>query len=153
MDSQPESHEDQNSKSKAPEEQSLPRSTLMDHAAKFLEDESIRDAPMEEKAAFLKMKGLTPKDIQELLGTPPEGPNGSITSKDEGMTGSAQSKVDTMHKNDTNIINSQLCSQQQRHLSIMKHLGKQLHPRRDILLYLRSLPIPNTSSTLRASLL
>ena len=88
--SQPESHADQNSKTEALNETSLPRSTLMNHAAKFLEDESIRDAPITEKVTFLKSKGLLPKDIEELLGM---SSTKTIGSKDGSMTVNVQLKV------------------------------------------------------------
>ncbi|KAL1956948.1 hypothetical protein VTO42DRAFT_6695 [Malbranchea cinnamomea] len=44
------------------------RQSLLDQASKFLEDESIRDAPTERKIAFLESKGLTNSEIQNLLG-------------------------------------------------------------------------------------
>lgn len=42
---------------------------LLEQAKRWLEDKSIRDAPSERKASFLKQKGLQGDDIQELLGT------------------------------------------------------------------------------------
>ncbi|CAG7916246.1 unnamed protein product [Penicillium olsonii] len=47
-----------------------PRQTLLDQASKFLEDESIRDAPEDRKIAFLESKGLNTEDIQQVLGVP-----------------------------------------------------------------------------------
>ena len=101
--SQPESHGDQNSKSEVSNEKSLPRSTLNGHAAKFLEDESIRDASTADKVAFLKTKGLLPEDIQELLGMLS---NGNIASKDGGITSTAQSKVCMIHRMTNKTISS-----------------------------------------------
>ncbi|CAG8931425.1 unnamed protein product [Penicillium salamii] len=45
-----------------------PRQVLLDQASKFLEDESIRDAPQDRKVAFLESKGLNSEDIQQVLG-------------------------------------------------------------------------------------
>ncbi|KIX04035.1 uncharacterized protein Z518_07588 [Rhinocladiella mackenziei CBS 650.93] len=42
---------------------------LLEQARKFLDDESIRDAPMEHKLAFLQKKGVRPDDIEQLLGS------------------------------------------------------------------------------------
>ncbi|KAL1984962.1 hypothetical protein VTN96DRAFT_8518 [Rasamsonia emersonii] len=44
------------------------RAALLDQAAKFLQDESIRDAPADRKIAFLESKGLQSDEIQKLLG-------------------------------------------------------------------------------------
>ena len=40
---------------------------LLDQASRFLEDPAIRDAPRENKAAFLESKGVKDKDIESLL--------------------------------------------------------------------------------------
>ncbi|KAJ6160047.1 peroxin Pex14/17-Penicillium chrysogenum [Penicillium chrysogenum] len=47
---------------------STSRQALLDQASKFLEDESIRDAPTERKVSFLESKGLSSDDIQQVLG-------------------------------------------------------------------------------------
>lgn len=52
----------------APATTSTPRQSLLEQAAKFLEDESIRDAPQDRKIAFLESKGLNSEDIQQVLG-------------------------------------------------------------------------------------
>ncbi|PLN82447.1 hypothetical protein BDW42DRAFT_193063 [Aspergillus taichungensis] len=44
------------------------RSTLLEQASKFLEDESIRDAPTDKKISFLESKGLKGPEIDSLLG-------------------------------------------------------------------------------------
>ncbi|KAK2810597.1 hypothetical protein FQN50_002854 [Emmonsiellopsis sp. PD_5] len=44
------------------------KETLLEQASRFLEDESIRDAPTDKKIAFLESKGLQNDDIQKLLG-------------------------------------------------------------------------------------
>ncbi|EKV12473.1 Peroxin 14/17 [Penicillium digitatum PHI26] len=49
---------------------STSRQALLDQASKFLEDESIRDAPTERKVSFLESKGLSSDDIQQILGIP-----------------------------------------------------------------------------------
>lgn len=43
------------------------RATLIERAAKFLEDDDVRDAPAERKQYFLKLKGLTEEEIEDLL--------------------------------------------------------------------------------------
>ncbi|PYH44847.1 peroxisomal membrane protein PEX14 [Aspergillus saccharolyticus JOP 1030-1] len=43
------------------------RSELLDQAAKFLEDDSIREAPIEQKRTFLESKGLSSDEIDVLL--------------------------------------------------------------------------------------
>ncbi|KAM0801510.1 peroxisomal membrane anchor protein conserved region-domain-containing protein [Usnea florida] len=43
------------------------RASLIESASKFLEDESIRNAPIERKKLFLESKGLTAAEIDELL--------------------------------------------------------------------------------------
>jgi len=43
------------------------RPSLLESASKFLEDEDIRDAPVERKKFFLGSKGLTEDEIQDLL--------------------------------------------------------------------------------------
>ncbi|KXG48043.1 uncharacterized protein PGRI_019130 [Penicillium griseofulvum] len=47
---------------------STSRQALLDQASKFLEDESIRDAPTDRKVTFLESKGLTSEDIEQVLG-------------------------------------------------------------------------------------
>ncbi|KAL4978487.1 peroxisomal membrane anchor protein conserved region-domain-containing protein [Aspergillus desertorum] len=44
------------------------RSTLLEQASSFLQDESIRDAHTDRKISFLKSKGLTATEIKGLLG-------------------------------------------------------------------------------------
>jgi hypothetical protein len=41
---------------------------LLEQASRFLEDETIRDAPRERKVAFLESKGVKSEDIETLLG-------------------------------------------------------------------------------------
>lgn len=47
---------------------STSRQALLDQASKFLEDESVRDAPTERKVSFLESKGLSSDDIEQVLG-------------------------------------------------------------------------------------
>ncbi|PGH05209.1 hypothetical protein GX51_03108 [Blastomyces parvus] len=58
------------------------RETLIEQAAQFLEDDSIRDAPTDKKVAFLESKGLNNEDIQKLLGISrnPEATSAGTTS-------------------------------------------------------------------------
>ena len=44
------------------------RTSLMEHASKFLQDDDVKDAPTERKRAFLASKGLTSQEIDRLLG-------------------------------------------------------------------------------------
>ncbi|KAL2872788.1 peroxisomal membrane protein PEX14 [Aspergillus lucknowensis] len=44
------------------------QSTLLEQASKFLQDDSIRDAPTDRKIAFLESKGLSASEIDSLLG-------------------------------------------------------------------------------------
>ena len=55
--------------SREAEEGSMPsdRATLVEKAANFLEEDGVRDAPIERKQYFLKLKGLTDEEIEELL--------------------------------------------------------------------------------------
>jgi hypothetical protein len=46
----------------------LPSTDLLEQARRFLEDANIRDAPREKKAVFLQAKGVSPEDIETLLG-------------------------------------------------------------------------------------
>ena len=46
----------------------LPSTDLLEQARRFLEDANIRDAPREKKAAFLQAKGVSPEDVEALLG-------------------------------------------------------------------------------------
>ena len=57
--------------SQEPEEETSPsnRATLIEKAAKFLEENAVRDAPVERKQYFLKLKGLTDDEIEDLLRT------------------------------------------------------------------------------------
>lgn len=55
------------------------RTELVDQAAKWLEDETIKAAPIEEKVTFLRKKGLASEDITKLLeasSSLPESPSG-----------------------------------------------------------------------------
>jgi hypothetical protein len=53
----------------SPDDTSKADAQLLEQAKRWLEDESIRDAPRERKIAFLEQKGLQGDDIQKLLGT------------------------------------------------------------------------------------
>ena len=61
---------EQHASSQEAEEGSPPsnRATLLVKAANFLEEDGVRDAPIERKQYFLKLKGLTDEEIEELLG-------------------------------------------------------------------------------------
>lgn len=55
------------SKEPAEQETPEPRASLTEQASKFLEDESIRDAPIERKKLFLESKGLKKTEIDDML--------------------------------------------------------------------------------------
>ncbi|PYH70267.1 peroxisomal membrane protein PEX14, partial [Aspergillus vadensis CBS 113365] len=63
------------------------RSALIEQAAKFLEDESIRDAPTDRKVTFLQYKGLREDEINTLLGISST-PKASDTTEEEEKTAS-----------------------------------------------------------------
>lgn len=64
---------------------STSRQALLDQASKFLEDESIRDAPTERKVSFLESKGLSSDDIEQVLGISrnAEASSSSTTAEDK----------------------------------------------------------------------
>ncbi|KAJ5583484.1 hypothetical protein N7535_002104 [Penicillium sp. DV-2018c] len=63
---------------------STTRQALLDQASKFLEDESIRDAPTDRKVSFLESKGLNTDEIQQVLGiTRNEEASSSSTAAEE----------------------------------------------------------------------
>ena len=62
------------------------RSTLIEQASKFLEDESIRDAPTDQKISFLESKGLRNDEIQTLLGVSRNTEATSDTPAEDGKT-------------------------------------------------------------------
>ncbi|KAL0782625.1 hypothetical protein CaCOL14_000531 [Colletotrichum acutatum] len=45
------------------------REDSLEVARKFLQDDEIKDAPREAKESFLKTKGISPEDIEQLLGS------------------------------------------------------------------------------------
>ncbi|EMD96013.1 hypothetical protein COCC4DRAFT_184077 [Bipolaris maydis ATCC 48331] len=50
------------------EQQASENSSLLEQAARFLDDPTIRDAPREKKVTFLESKGVSAEDIGRLLG-------------------------------------------------------------------------------------
>ncbi|RJE21694.1 peroxisomal membrane anchor protein [Aspergillus sclerotialis] len=62
------------------------RSTLLEQASKFLEDESIRDASTDCKISFLESKGLRNDEIQTLLGVSRNTEASSNTPVEDGKT-------------------------------------------------------------------
>ncbi|KAL4920147.1 peroxisomal membrane anchor protein conserved region-domain-containing protein [Aspergillus aurantiobrunneus] len=69
------------------------RSTLLEQASKFLQDDSIRDAPTDRKIAFLESKGLASTEIDNLLGVSrnPEASGSSNNSAEDDKTTSTTS--------------------------------------------------------------
>lgn len=49
-------------------EEDTQSTNLLEQASRFLEDANIRDAPRERKAVFLLAKGVSPENIEALLG-------------------------------------------------------------------------------------
>jgi hypothetical protein len=72
------------------EEQPSQGSELLEQASRFLEDETIRDAPREKKVVFLQSKGVNTEDIEALLGTEPQE---DTHAELEEVAGRAWSKV------------------------------------------------------------
>ncbi|PYH99577.1 hypothetical protein BO71DRAFT_394058 [Aspergillus ellipticus CBS 707.79] len=64
------------------------RPALVEQAAKFLQDDSIRDAPTDRKVTFLQSKGLREDEINTLLGTSPTPETSSTTEAEEEKTAS-----------------------------------------------------------------
>jgi hypothetical protein len=72
------------------------RSALLEQASKFLQDDSIRDAPTDHKISFLESKGLRNNEIQTVLGVsrnseatssvPAEDTNSSAQGSDDSNT-------------------------------------------------------------------
>ncbi|KPM45697.1 hypothetical protein AK830_g848 [Neonectria ditissima] len=63
----------------APAAPAAPEENMLDVARKFLDDDAIRDAPLEKKVAFLEAKGISDANIQTLLADAPA----PVTSKDD----------------------------------------------------------------------
>ncbi len=59
---------------------------LVERARKFLEEDSIRDAPRERKVAFLEKKGLSSEEIEQLLGSSEQQPSSDDSSMSELKT-------------------------------------------------------------------
>ncbi|PKY06049.1 hypothetical protein P168DRAFT_326336 [Aspergillus campestris IBT 28561] len=88
-----------------------PRSTLLEQASKFLEDESIRDAPTDKKISFLESKGLKGPEIDSLLGvsrnseaTAPSEPTSSQPTASSQPTTSTSSTTTSTTNTDTRSV-------------------------------------------------
>ncbi|WEW57211.1 hypothetical protein PRK78_002673 [Emydomyces testavorans] len=78
-------------------EQSSPASdkeTLLEQASRFLQDDSIRDAPADRKIAFLESKGLKEDDIQKLLDVS-RAPKATENNKEEPAPSSEKSALES----------------------------------------------------------
>lgn len=51
-----------------PSPEAKPRSSVLEDARKFLEEDEVKDASTDKKVAFLEGKGLTSEEIHQLLG-------------------------------------------------------------------------------------
>ncbi|PLB35993.1 peroxisomal membrane protein PEX14 [Aspergillus candidus] len=86
------------------------RSTLLEQASKFLEDESIRDASTDKKISFLESKGLKGPEIDSLLGvsrnpeaTAPSEPTSSQpTASPQPTTSTSSTSGSSSSSNTTN---------------------------------------------------
>ena len=85
-----------------PDSDETPALNTLEHARRFLDDESIKNATHERKVAFLESKGLKPEQIQDLLS--PDIPN---TEAD------ADSDLKTVHDSTTTVDPSTLQPQPQ----------------------------------------
>ncbi|BCR96526.1 peroxisomal membrane protein PEX14 [Aspergillus luchuensis] len=74
---------DNSESTSSPTSDDTSRSALIEQAAKFLEDESIRDAPTDRKVTFLQSKGLREDEINTLLGITSSTPKASDTTEEE----------------------------------------------------------------------
>ncbi|KAL8928847.1 MAG: hypothetical protein Q9208_001625, partial [Pyrenodesmia sp. 3 TL-2023] len=50
------------------------RAALVEQASRFLQEDEIKDAPIERKISFLETKGLTQDEIHKLLPSPTDTP-------------------------------------------------------------------------------
>ncbi|KAK1463653.1 hypothetical protein CCUS01_08341 [Colletotrichum cuscutae] len=66
------------------------REDSLEVARKFLQDEEIKDAPREAKESFLKTKGISPEDIEQLLGSSASEPAQDITQTKQLPPSSSQ---------------------------------------------------------------
>lgn len=75
------------------------RSTLLEQASKFLQDDSIRDASTDRKITFLESKGLTAPEIDNLLGVSRNPEASAIASngsaEEKGTTSSSEASSET----------------------------------------------------------
>ncbi|KAJ1709291.1 hypothetical protein G4B11_005564 [Aspergillus flavus] len=69
------------------------RSDLLQQATKFLEDESLRDAPLDRKVSFLESKGLRQDEIDGLLGVSRNSEATSSTAATEGDNKTTESST------------------------------------------------------------
>ncbi|KAF7593723.1 hypothetical protein BBP40_011015 [Aspergillus hancockii] len=69
----------------SPSSDDTSRSALLQQASKFLQDESLRDAPLDFKASFLESKGLRRDEIDSLLGVAQNSEVASSTTATEDI--------------------------------------------------------------------
>ncbi|EFQ32934.1 hypothetical protein CGRA01v4_00607 [Colletotrichum graminicola] len=74
------------------------RENSIEIARKFLQDDEIKDAPREVKEAFLKTKGISSTDIEELLGSSVPEPAHDTTQTDQTSASSTQVAATTTPK-------------------------------------------------------
>lgn len=88
------------------------RQDLVTQAAKFLEDESIRDSPTDRKIAFLESKGLNSDEIEKLLGVSrnPEASNTSATAESESQETPSELSSDQSEATPSSPITAQSSS-------------------------------------------
>ncbi|KAK1506125.1 hypothetical protein CTAM01_03460 [Colletotrichum tamarilloi] len=66
------------------------REDSLEVARKFLQDDEIKDAPREAKESFLKTKGISPEDIEQLLGSSASEPAQDTTQTEQLPPSSSQ---------------------------------------------------------------
>ncbi|KAK1688520.1 peroxisomal membrane anchor protein conserved region-domain-containing protein [Colletotrichum godetiae] len=66
------------------------REDSLEVARKFLQDEEIKDAPRAAKETFLKTKGISPEDIEQLLGSSASEPAQETTQSEQAPPSSSQ---------------------------------------------------------------
>jgi hypothetical protein len=87
------------------------RSALIEQASRFLEEESIRDAPIDRKISFLESKGLQNDEIQKLLGV---SRNPEVSSKTEATPSETPKGASEPSASKSNLQTSQSLSPQSK---------------------------------------
>ncbi|PKX99101.1 peroxisomal membrane protein PEX14 [Aspergillus novofumigatus IBT 16806] len=77
---------DNSTSTPSPSSDETPRSVLIEQARKFLQDDSLRDAPIDRKITFLESKGLRSQEIDSLLAISRDADSSSNTAEGSKST-------------------------------------------------------------------